>query len=81
MRDDDADDDILSVVVYEGDADRRVAVAVEARNEKAERGVDVALAVTNNANRLSLIGKIRQSKESSIDRYDCCKSKLLGVLK
>ena len=61
--DDDADDDILSVVVYEGDADRWAA-AVEARNEKAERGVDVALAVTNNANRLSLIGKIRQSKES-----------------
>ena len=73
MRDDVVvDDDIFSVVVWDGDVDvdfdvdvdvddddRWGEMVVEARNENAaERGsgVDVALAVTNNANRVNLIG-------------------------
>ena len=68
MRDDVVvDDDIFSVVVWDGDVDVDVddgddrwgEMVVEARNENAaERGsgVDVALAVTNNANRVNLIG-------------------------
>ena len=74
IRDADVDDDILSPTDSAQDTDDGDRwERVDPRKEKAAewRGVDVALAVTNNANRVSLISTVVKETTTDLgcDRY------------
>lgn len=57
MADDDDDDSAILEEAEARDRDRRARVNPGKDKAAERRGVDVALAVTNNANRVSLIGR------------------------